>query len=107
MTVVARAVGGEQAAASLLPALRAAALEIDPEQPVYDQQTISDLLALSMAQHRVSLRLLAALGLVALLLAGAGIYGVIAQLRAERTRELGIRITLGGAQRAGERRAVA
>ncbi len=103
MTVVARAAGGDHAATSLLPALRAAALEIDPEQPVYDQQTMSDLYALSMAQYRVSLRLLAALGIVALILAGVGIYGVIAQLVAERTREIGIRIALGGDQRSVQR----
>jgi putative ABC transport system permease protein len=103
MTVVARAAGGEQMAAALLPALRAAVLEIDPNQPVYDQQTMSNLLALSMLQYRFSLRLLAALGLVALVLAGVGIYGVIAQLVAERTREIGIRIALGGDQRMVQR----
>ncbi len=99
MTVVARAAGGEQAAPGLLPALRAAVLEIDPNQPVYDQQTMSSLLEFSMVQYRFSLRLLGALGLVALVLAGVGIYGVIAQLVAERTREIGIRIALGGDQR--------
>ena len=99
MTVVARAAGGEQAAPALLPALRAAVLEIDPNQPVYDQQTMGNLLELSMVQYRFSLRLLGALGLVALVLAGVGIYGVIAQLVAERTREIGIRIALGGDQR--------
>jgi len=99
MTVVARAAGGELAAAALLPALREAVLEIDPNQPVYDQQTMSNLLAFSMLQYRFSLRLLAALGVIALVLAGVGIYGVIAQLVAERTREIGIRIALGGDQR--------
>jgi ABC-type antimicrobial peptide transport system permease subunit len=83
----------------LLPALRAAVLEIDPNQPVYDQQTMRSLLEFSMVQYRFSLRLLGALGLVALMLAGIGIYGVIAQLVAERTREIGIRIALGGDQR--------
>jgi putative ABC transport system permease protein len=99
MTIVARASGGELAATAVLPALRAAVLEIDPNQPVYDQQNMSNLLAFSMLQYRFSLRLLAALGLVALVLAGVGIYGVIAQLVAERTREIGIRIALGGDQR--------
>jgi putative ABC transport system permease protein len=103
MTVVARAAGGERAAAALLPALREAVLEIDPNQPVYDQQTMSNLLAFSMLQYHFSLRLLAALGFIALVLAGVGIYGVIAQLVAERTREIGIRIALGGDQRSVQR----
>ena len=63
----------------------------------------STLLALSMLQYQVSLRLLATLGFIALVLAGVGIYGVIAQLVAERTREIGIRIALGGDQRAVQR----
>jgi putative ABC transport system permease protein len=103
MKIVVRAAGGEEAARSLLPALRAAALEIDPNQPVYDQQTMDNLLALNLLQYRFSLRLLAALGLIALVLAGVGIYGVIAQLVAERTREIGIRIALGGDQRSVQR----
>jgi putative ABC transport system permease protein len=103
MTVVARAVGGDAAATALLPAVRAAALELDPDQPVYDQQTMRDLLALNVLQYRFSLRLLAALGLIALLLAGVGIYGVISNLVAERTREIGIRIALGGDERTVQR----
>jgi predicted permease len=103
MTILTRVQGGDEAATALLPALRAAVLEIDPNQPVYDQQTMANLHALSMAQYRFSLRLLAALGLVALVLAGVGIYGVIAQLVAERTREIGIRIALGGDQRSVQR----
>jgi predicted permease len=103
MTIVARAEGGEEAAATLLPAVRAAVLEIDPNQPVYDQQTMGNLRSRSVLQYQFSLRLLAGLGLVALLLAGVGIYGVISQLVAERTREIGIRIALGGDQRSVQR----
>jgi predicted permease len=103
MTLAVRTVGGDRAATALLPALRAAVLELDPAQPVYDQQTMQDLLSFSVLQYRFSLRLLAALGLIALVLAGVGIYGVIGQLVAERTREIGIRIALGGDQRSVQR----
>ncbi len=103
MTLAVRTTGGEAAATALLPSLRAAVLELDPDQPVYDQQTIQDLLALNVLQYRFSLRLLATLGFIALLLAGVGIYGVISNLVAERTREIGIRIALGGDQRTVQR----
>ena len=98
MTLALRTTGGDRVATALLPALRSAVLEIDPEQPVYDQQTMQDLLSFSVLQYRFSLRLLALLGLIALVLAGVGIYGVISHLVAERTREIGIRIALGGNQ---------
>jgi putative ABC transport system permease protein len=103
MTLAVRTGGGDRAATTLLPALRTAVLEIDPNQPVYDQQTMQDLFSFSMLQYRFSLRLLAALGLIAVLLAGVGIYGVISHLVAERTREIGIRIALGGDQRSVQR----
>ena len=103
MTLAVRTESGEAAATALLPALRAAVLELDPNLPVYDQQTMQDLLALNVLRYRFSLRLLATLGLIALLLAGVGIYGVISNLVAERTREIGIRIALGGDQRTVQR----
>jgi len=64
---------------------------------------MQDLFSLSVLQYRFSLRLLVGLALIAVLLAGVGIYGVISHLVAERTREIGIRIALGGDQRSVER----
>ena len=66
--------------------------------PVFDQQTMREVMDLAVGPYRFSMRLLSMLGMVALVLAGIGIYGVIAHLVAERNREIGIRIALGGDQ---------
>jgi putative ABC transport system permease protein len=80
---------------ALLPALRDIIRRIDAMQPISDVMMLSDLLATQTAPRRAQVRVLVALAIVALLLAGVGIHGLLAYTVAQQCHEIAIRLALG------------
>jgi len=83
------------AEAALLPALRRIVAAADPDQPISEVRTLADIVGDETAPRVTQLRLLGALSLIALLIAGLGIHGLLAFVVSRRTRELGVRRALG------------
>jgi ABC-type antimicrobial peptide transport system permease subunit len=80
---------------STIASVRKIAAELDSNQPIYDVQTLPEVISETTALRRLHATLLEIFALVALLLCAIGIYGSMCQTVNERTAEIGLRIAVG------------
>ena len=80
---------------SLTGAVRTAIREVDPDQPLYDVRPMTAVLERTLHGQWLNTVLVGAFAVLALMLASAGLYGVVSYLTAQRQREFGMRVAIG------------
>ena len=83
----------------VVPQLRAAIANIDPTLALFGVMTMDDAVSSGFSTSRTAARLAGFFGVLALLIASAGLYAVVAMSVSERTREMGLRLALGATPR--------
>jgi len=84
---------------SLAAAVRKVVTDTDPDQPLFDIQTMESRVSQLVAQRRLMMLLIASFAALALLLAGVGVFGVFSYWVSQRRLEMGIRLALGSSRK--------